>query len=215
MEKPKMANSYSVTLLLIVLALLLGACSDGTNEASHTNTPKENTSNNDPEEGMSTNTIEESQDTSESKEQSATEEDPENEKGEGNESSANKDAQNNVTGEGSNEDGSGEETAVGDQEGASENANQSINPIQDTAAAEEKEKAVSLTKKYLGDRNELIQDEDHFVQYDGMINEYIIVRYSTLVSGHSSTNGRYAVDLTTGKVKDVTAGADFNKLFSE
>jgi hypothetical protein len=86
--------------------------------------------------------------------------------------------------------------------------------IQDTATAKDQEKAVSLVKEYLRDRNELIEDEDHFVQYDGTIKNYIIVRYSTLVSGHSSTNGRYAVNLNADEVKDITAAADFNDLFN-
>ncbi len=85
--------------------------------------------------------------------------------------------------------------------------------IQDTAIAQDQEKAVSLVKEYLRDRNELIEDEDHFIQYDGTIKNYIIVRYSTLVSGHSSTNGRYAVNLNAGEVKDITAADDFNDLF--
>lgn len=72
----------------------------------------------------------------------------------------------------------------------------------------DKEKAISLVQDYLRDKGQLIEDDDHFVQYDGEINGYIIVRYSTLVSGHSSTNGRYAVNLTNEKVVDMDANAE-------
>jgi len=73
----------------------------------------------------------------------------------------------------------------------------------------DQEKAISLVKDYLRDKDALIEDENHFVGYDGEINSYIIVRYSTLVSGHTSTNGRYAVNLYSGEVVDVTANPDF------
>ncbi|UGB28767.1 hypothetical protein [Metabacillus sp. B2-18] len=93
----------------------------------------------------------------------------------------------------------------GDQEKENNTSTQSENQqIHDSATADEKQKAVSLVKSYLRDRGELEEDENHFVEYDGMINEYIIVRYSTLLSGHSSTNGRYAVDLTKGEVESAT-----------
>ncbi|WP_110928516.1 hypothetical protein [Bacillus massiliglaciei] len=73
----------------------------------------------------------------------------------------------------------------------------------------EKEKAISFVQAYLREKGELIEDENHFVQYDGEINGYIIVRYSTLADGHSSTNGRYAADLDSGEVTDITADPDF------
>lgn len=72
----------------------------------------------------------------------------------------------------------------------------------------DKEKAISLVKGYLSDRNELIEDEKNYVQYDGEINDYVIIRYSTLVSGHSSTNGRYAVDINSEEVVDIIANPE-------
>jgi len=65
-------------------------------------------------------------------------------------------------------------------------------------------RAVSLVKEYLREKNELEQDENHFVQFEEVRDHYYIVRYSTLVSGHSSTNGRYAVDINKGTVADIT-----------
>jgi len=73
-------------------------------------------------------------------------------------------------------------------------------------------KAVSLVKDYLNDKNELVQDKNHFVQFEEMYNDYYIVRYSTLVSGHSSTNGRYAVDINSGEVIDITDATDLSFL---
>lgn len=73
-------------------------------------------------------------------------------------------------------------------------------------------KAASLVEDYLSDKNELVQDENHFVQYEEMYNDYYIVRYSTLVSGHSSTNGRYAVDINTGEVIDISSTTDYSVL---
>ncbi|WP_018665417.1 hypothetical protein [Heyndrickxia acidiproducens] len=84
------------------------------------------------------------------------------------------------------------------------------NHIQTNTDENDQKKAVSLVKDYLRSRNELIEDKNHFVQYDGVINHYIIVRYSTLVSGHSSTNGRYAVDIHNGKIEDITNNPNFN-----
>jgi len=81
--------------------------------------------------------------------------------------------------------------------------------IQTDTDKKDQEKAISLVKDYLRDQGELIEDEDHFVGYDGEFNGFIIVRYSTLVSGHSSTNGRYAVDLKSGKIVDVTVNLEF------
>lgn len=50
--------------------------------------------------------------------------------------------------------------------------------------------------------DDFIEDKDHFLAYDGEIKGRVIVRYATLVSGHTSTNGRYAVDINSGKIKD-------------
>ncbi|KIL43084.1 hypothetical protein [Jeotgalibacillus campisalis] len=86
--------------------------------------------------------------------------------------------------------------------------------IEDSATEEDQQKAVSLTQDYLRDRDALIEDENNFVQYDGTINQYVIVRYSSSVSGHSSTNGRYAVDLALGEVIDVTNAADFERVLN-
>ncbi len=64
----------------------------------------------------------------------------------------------------------------------------------------DQQKAISLVKDYLRSKNELFEDENHFVEYDGQINDYIIVRYSTLLTDHSSTNGRYGVHIETGEI---------------
>ncbi|WP_052352925.1 hypothetical protein [Neobacillus dielmonensis] len=81
------------------------------------------------------------------------------------------------------------------------------------AAIEEnnRNKAISLVKDYLRAKDDLVEDQNHFVQFEETYNRYYIVRYSTLVSGHTSTNGRYAVDLAKGKVIDLT-DADFSVL---
>ncbi len=73
-------------------------------------------------------------------------------------------------------------------------------------------KAVSLVKDYLRNQNELVEDKNHFVEFEEVRNKYYIVRYSTLVSGHSSTNGRYAVDINNGKVIEITAATDLDAL---
>jgi len=75
---------------------------------------------------------------------------------------------------------------------------------QSTIQETKQNKAVSLVKDYIRDKNELIEDKNHFVLFDGVMNNYYIVRYSTLISGHSSTNGRYAVDINTGKIVDIS-----------
>ncbi|MGD6968729.1 hypothetical protein ACQCVP_20125 [Rossellomorea vietnamensis] len=75
----------------------------------------------------------------------------------------------------------------------------------DTPEKDQK-KAISLARDYLRNTyDDFVEDEDHFLAYDGEINGKVIVRYATLLSGHTSTNGRYAVDITSGEVKDFTA----------
>lgn len=87
-------------------------------------------------------------------------------------------------------------------------------PTQNQLTSEEinQNEAVSLVEDYLSDKNELVQDENHFVQFEEMYHDYYMVRYSTLVSGHSSTNGRYAVDIKNGEVIEITAATDLNEL---
>lgn len=70
----------------------------------------------------------------------------------------------------------------------------------------DQEKAISLVREYLRNKyDDFIEDKDNFLAYDGEIKDYIIVRDATLVSGHTSTNGRYAVDINSGEIADVTA----------
>jgi outer membrane murein-binding lipoprotein Lpp len=84
------------------------------------------------------------------------------------------------------------------------NGNQGSEIETDTPEKDQK-KAISLVRDYLRNTyDDFVEDEDHFLAYDGEINGQVIVRYATLVSGHTSTNGRYAVDLTSGEVKDFT-----------
>ncbi|WP_167751471.1 hypothetical protein [Lentibacillus salicampi] len=45
-----------------------------------------------------------------------------------------------------------------------------------------------------------MEDKEHFLAYDGEIQDCVIVRYATLISGHTSTNERYAVDINSGKI---------------
>ncbi|MFD1363269.1 hypothetical protein [Lentibacillus salinarum] len=64
-------------------------------------------------------------------------------------------------------------------------------------------KAISLVRDYMRNTyDDFVEDKDHFLAYDGEIKGHVIVRYATLVSGHTSTNGRYAVDINSGKIKD-------------
>ncbi|TYS16986.1 hypothetical protein FZC78_10165 [Rossellomorea vietnamensis] len=68
---------------------------------------------------------------------------------------------------------------------------------------EDQEKAISLVRDYM--RNtyaDFIEDEDHFLAYDGEVKGWVIVRYATLFSGHTSTNGRYAVNINSGEIQD-------------
>ncbi|WP_205685494.1 hypothetical protein [Bacillus salacetis] len=75
----------------------------------------------------------------------------------------------------------------------------------DTPEKDQK-KAISLVRDYLRNKyDDFIEDEDHFLAYDGEINGKVIVRYATILSDHTSTNGRYAVDISSGVVKDFTA----------
>ncbi|WP_421383322.1 hypothetical protein ACOJQI_02760 [Bacillus salacetis] len=86
-----------------------------------------------------------------------------------------------------------------------QNGNQDDEIETDTPEKDQK-KAISLVRDYLRNTSDdFVEDEDHFLAYDGEINGQIIVRYATLFSGHTSTNGRYAVDITSGEVKDFTA----------
>lgn len=95
-----------------------------------------------------------------------------------------------------------EETVDLEDQENEEEATSTPQTIEDNATQEEKDKAVAIVTDYLKEKGELVEDKDHFVQYDGTFDTYVIVRYSTLVSGHSSTNGRYVVDLKTKKVQD-------------
>ncbi|TMU87156.1 hypothetical protein FGG79_03195 [Bacillus sp. BHET2] len=80
--------------------------------------------------------------------------------------------------------------------------------VEDKATTKEKAKAESLVKEYLKEKDELIEDDNHFVNYDGTIKDYVIIWYSSLVSGHSSTNGRYIVDLKKGEVTEFHSPED-------
>ena len=101
-----------------------------------------------------------------------------------------------------------------DEETTSEEVSTNLT-IEDTATEEDQKSAVRITEDYLREKNKLIEDTNTFVQYDGTIGDYILVRHSTLVDGHSSTNGRYAVELMSGEVTDVTNAEDFDQLFNQ
>jgi hypothetical protein len=82
--------------------------------------------------------------------------------------------------------------------------NQGIEIETDTPEKNQK-KAISLVRDYLSNTNDdFVEDKDHFLAYDGEIKGRIIVRYATLVSGHTFTNGRYEVDINSGKINDFT-----------
>lgn len=76
------------------------------------------------------------------------------------------------------------------------------NEIKTNTPKKDQEKAISLVSDYLRNRypNDVIEDKNHFLEYDGEIRGYIIVRWSTLVTDHTSTNGRYAVDINSSKI---------------
>jgi FtsZ-interacting cell division protein ZipA len=211
MKKLKRILFFNTTLLFA--GLLLSGCSDvkDTDTVSNTDTTdKESTVESKSSSESENSHTEESNETSsktnkneKSKADSVNEEDELNTESESNVSDV-KESQ-----EETNPNKNGDQVKENNSSIQSENQQ-----IHDSATAEEKQKAVSLVKSYLRDRGQLEEDENHFVEYDGTINEYIIVRYSTLLSGHSSTNGRYAVDLTKGEVIDVTSANDFDKLFN-
>ncbi|MFD2212287.1 hypothetical protein [Metabacillus endolithicus] len=217
MKKLKKILFFNTTLLLA--GLLLIGCSDEKNTVSNTDTTdkKSTIETNSSTESENSHTEENYNDTlSETIKNEKFRADSVNEEDELYKDSSYKESESTV----SDVKESQEDTNLnenGDQEKEKENnsSTQSKNQqIHDSATAEEKQKAVSLVKSYLRDRGELEEDENHFVEYDGMINEYIIVRYSTLLSGHSSTNGRYAVDLMKDEVKDITSIDDLDKLFN-
>lgn len=83
------------------------------------------------------------------------------------------------------------------------------NEIKTNTSEKDQKKAISLVREYMRNTyDDFIEDRDHFLAYDGEINGHIIVRYATLVLGHTSTNGRYAVNINNGKITDVTANLD-------
>jgi hypothetical protein len=85
-----------------------------------------------------------------------------------------------------------------------QSGNQGIEIETDTPEKNQK-KAISLVRDYLSNTNDdFVEDKDRFLAYDGEIQGRIIVRYATLVSGHTFTNGRYEVDINSGKIKDFT-----------
>jgi len=205
---------FNITLLLA--GLLLIGCSDEKNTVSNTDTTDKESiiETNSSSESENFHTEEKYNETlSETTNNEKSEADSVNEEDELNKDFSYKESKSTV----SDVKESQEDTNLnenGDQEKENNSNTQSKNQqIHDSATAEEKQKAVTLVKSYLRDRGELEEDENHFVEYDGMINEYIIVRYSTLLSGHSSTNGRYAVELTNGEVINVTSANDLDKLF--
>ncbi|MEN1968479.1 hypothetical protein WMZ97_10440 [Lentibacillus sp. N15] len=83
-----------------------------------------------------------------------------------------------------------------------QSGNQGIEIETDTPEKDQKE-AISLVRDYMRNTyDDFVEDKDHFLAYDGEIKGHVIVRYATLVSGHTSTNGRYAVDINSGEIKD-------------
>lgn len=205
---------YAHTALLLLVFLLVG-CTGGVNEVNTEDTEQESTlqsksttdtkniKTSDSNEALTENSTHFKTDDTERNEENKDSTVMQNEN---NESYVKDEAEKNISDEeidvNKNEDQKMKENTTDDQ------------TIQDTATTEEQHQAISLTKKYLRDRNELIEDKNNFVEYDGSINDYILVRYSTLVSGHSSTNGRYAVDLIQKKVIDISTDTNFNNLFN-
>ena len=202
---------YAHTALLLLVFLLVG-CTGGVNEVNTEDTEQESTlqskstkniKTSDSNEALTENSTHFKTDDTERNEENKDSTVMQNEN---NESYVKDEAEKNISDEeinvNKNEDQKMEENTTDDQ------------TIQDTATTEEQHQAISLTKKYLRERNELIEDKNNFVEYDGTINDYILVRYSTLVSGHSSTNGRYAVDLIQKKVIDISSDTNFNNLFN-
>ncbi len=74
----------------------------------------------------------------------------------------------------------------------------------DTPEKDQK-KAISLVRDFMSNTyDDFVEDENNFLAYDGEIKGHVIIRYATLFSGHTSTNGRYAVDLQSGKIKGLS-----------
>ena len=181
----KLSKIFYCNVALLLFILLLVGCTDDTNKKSTTK-PSENnsTSLSEPTSGSEKSSTDDSSDTS-----------SENKQNENNVSKEKDDSETNI---------SKKET---DKETFQEKTN--IDTKQTNADENDQKKAISLVKDYLRDKKELVEDGNHFVEYDGESKNYIIVRYSTLVSGHSSTNGRYAVDINSGEIVDITANPDF------
>lgn len=103
-----------------------------------------------------------------------------------------------------------EKEEVKTEENSTTKETDSPSEIKINTSQKNQKEAIALVRTYLKKNNKkYIEDQDHFLEYDGEIRGYVIVRYSTLISGHSSTNGRYAVDLNNDEIKDVTSKPEF------
>ncbi|MGN8842560.1 hypothetical protein ACTNDN_07040 [Niallia sp. HCP3S3_B10] len=185
---------------LLLLLLLLAGCADDINKKSPTENLKNSSTSESKPATKSDDYKNPSSENTPDENNSSEDKDDANKKGTQN--GADKDTFN----EKSDIDKNDSQNNIDNPKGQNEKQNTRIKTNTDK---KDQEKAISLVKDYLRDKGALIEDENNFVGYDGEINSYIIVRYSTLVSGHTSTNGRYAVNLHSGELVDVTANPDF------
>ncbi|WP_153465373.1 hypothetical protein [Sediminibacillus terrae] len=197
MKKPIKLLSYNVALLSLVL-LLVGCAEDKSKEVDTNTSDDQSVSGKDSNDDAKPSTQEDAEDTS----------------SENTQNESNSSEQSGVQNEGEKEN-SGKETELDERDAQMEVEDTDTqnetdnNQIQTDTDEKDQEKAISFVTNFLRDRNKWTESENDFLLYDGEIKGYIIVRYSTLVSGHSSTNGRYAVDLSSEAVVDITANPDF------
>lgn len=191
----KMRNIFILMAFILISTIFLGACSSkDVNEATESNQNQTNVKQHD-KDNKDTN-----ENTNDSVEANSTESPEDTQKDKQSTSNEETHTDNAETDQHQNETS---------QNQSSTEENNQDNQIQTDTEEADQNKAVSLVKDYLKDEDNLIEDDDHFLQYDGEKNDYIIVRYSTMTSGHSSTNGRYAVDIDQEEVVDITSDPGF------
>ncbi|WP_371069493.1 hypothetical protein [Sediminibacillus sp. JSM 1682029] len=203
MKKPIKLLYCTVALLSLVL-LLVGCAEDKSKEVDTNTSEDQSVSGTDSNGDEKPSTQEEAEDTSSENTQNDSNMSTDSDSSE--QSGAQQEGEKENSGKETELDERDAQMEVEDTDTQNDNEN---NQIQTDTDEKDQEKAISIVTDFLQDRNEWTESENDFLLYDGEIKGYIIVRYSTLVSGHSSTNGRYAVDLSSEEVVDITANPDF------
>lgn len=197
MKKPTKIFHCNVVLLLLIL--LLAGCTGGSNE-------KANTDQNAASQPQKNSKIEKKEKTGSMKE---TEEQATDDTSKTTQKDNNVPTDKDNAGKKEADKVTTKEEAKTDQKNKDNTGTQRDNQdaeIRTDTPEKDQKKAISLVRDYLRNQYDgFIEDKDNFLAYDGEIKGYIIVRYATLLSGHTSTNGRYAVDMDGEKVADVTA----------